>query len=142
MLTDRWMGACALLIAMTTTTVAAANASAAQDKPAKQAITGCLQGPLPTDEYSVSLRPDAATNTSGTSTYRMTNVMTKGAPASTSIYVVVGTEKQMTAHLGHQVEVVGTTIPAPPGRPNSEPALRVESVKMVAEKCAPPAVRR
>ncbi len=140
--TDRWMGACALLIALTTTIVAAVDAPAAQDKPARQAITGCLQGPLPTDEYSVSLRPDAASNTSGTSTYRMTNVMTKGTPAGTSNYVVVGTEKQMTAHLGHQVEVVGTTIAAPAGRPNTEPALRVESVKMVAEKCAAPAARR
>jgi hypothetical protein len=106
MLIDKWMGTCALLIATTAAAAAAIDAPAAQDKSAKQTITGCLQGPLPIDEYSVSLRPDAATNTSGTSVYRVTNVMTKDVPATTSIYVLVARRHTVAESAGESAGAV------------------------------------
>jgi hypothetical protein len=136
MLITKWMGACALLIATGATAVAASQAPATQDKTARQTVTGCLQGPVPVDEYALSLPSDGATGASGAAvTYRLTGVAMKDAPRGTTIFMLMGNEKQMSPHLGHQVQIVGTTITTPQGRAGKEPALRVESVKMVSAKC-------
>lgn len=169
MLTRRWIGTCAMGLAIGATAVAALDA---QGTTAKQAtgkptvtLTGCLQGPIPDDEYALSLTPNGPVGTTGagaTLTYRLTNVTTKASPAS-AVYVVMGTEKQLSAHPGHQVQITGTIVdagprgtagettglatadqytgsavaaPRPARSTATEPMLRVESVKMVSATCA------
>lgn len=123
MLTKRWMGTCVMSIAIGATSVAGLDAQGAQaratDKPdgKKQTvtITGCLQGPLPADEYSLSFGPETAEGTSEVGpTFRLTNVTMKAMPASGATYLVIGSEKQLSAHLGHQVQIVGTIVDAGP----------------------------
>jgi hypothetical protein len=170
MVTKRWMGTCVMSIAIGAISVAGSDAQSAKaaDKPdgAKQTLTltGCLQGPIAGDEYAQSgARP--ARVSEANATYRLTNVTVKPAPAGAVTYLVVGNERQLSAQLGHQVEIVGPVVtpqprgttggtPAPPtadeyyestaGKPAQaarvtagEPTVRVESVRMVSAKCSP-----
>ena len=166
MLTRRWMGTCVMILAIGATSVAALDV---QGTTAKQGaakpmvtLTGCLQGPIPADEYEQSFAQPNPADVPGTMIFRLTNVTTKATPAS-AVYVVMGTEKQLSAHLGHQVQIIGTIVDARPrgtagdttglatadqytgsaaGAPQpartttTEPLLRVESVKMVSAKCS------
>ena len=93
-------------------------------------ISGCLQGPLPADEYS----PSAGAASTPDITLRLTNVTMKPMPAGSATYLVIGSEKQLSAQLGHQVQIVGTTQPARAA--TAEPAVRVESVRMLSAKCS------
>jgi hypothetical protein len=137
MLTKRLMETCVMSIAMgaicgagIAAQGATAKSTAAQDA-GKQTVTvtGCLQGPVPVDEYA----PSAADASAGGATFRLTNVTTKPMPANGTTYLVIGSEKQLTAQLGHQVQIVGT---AQPGRGGAaESAVRVESVRMLSTKC-------
>ena len=125
-------------LAIGATAVAAMNAQGANAK-GTVTITGCLQGPIPADEYALSFEPNAqAGNPDATlTTFRLTNVTTKATPASAR-YVVVGTEKQLAAHAGHQVEIAGTLLKTEQasGTTSAEPAVRVESVRMISAKCS------
>ena len=127
MLTKRWMGTCVMSIAIGATFGAGMDAQSASAT--KVTITGCLQGPVPVDEYS----PSAAGATAADVTFRLTNVTAKPMPASGATFLVIGSEKQLTAHLGHQVQIVGATQSARAA--TAEPAVRVESVRMVSAKC-------
>jgi hypothetical protein len=156
-------------IAIGATSVAGIDAQSAKaaDKPdgGKQTltITGCLQGPIAGDEYALSgFGPKGVSE--ATATFRLTNVTTKSTPAGAVTYLIVGNEKQLSAQLGHQVQIVGTVVtprprgttgdtPAPPtadeyyestaGKPGQparaaagEPTVRVESVRMVSTSCS------
>jgi len=169
MLTRKWMGTCVMSLAIGATSVAALDA---QGTTAKQGagkptvtLTGCLQGPIPADEYEQSFVGATPADAPGaTLIFRLTNVTTKATPAG-AVYVVMGTEKQLSAHPGHQVQITGTIVDAGPrgtagdmtglatadqytgstaGAPQAarttatEPMLRVESVKMVSAKCSQP----
>lgn len=132
----------------------------------KQAVTltGCLQGPVPTDEYALSLGPESARNAAdAVVTFRLTEVTTKTSPAGGATYLIVGTDKQLSGQLGHQVQIVGTSVDrgargtagdqrAEPTADQytgssagdktsaprtTEPTVRVESVRMISAKCTP-----
>src|SRR5687767_6900239 len=137
MLTKSWAGTFVMSLVIGATTLIAAQAPVADAK-GNVTIAGCLQGPIPQDEYALSLTPDGPVGTTGaTLTYRLTNVTTKAAPATPSIYMVVGAEKQLTAHLGHQVEIVGPILKTQPVAPatSAQPVVRVTSVRMVSAQC-------
>ena len=128
------IGVCAVTIAIGATSLGAIDGKG-PDAKGTVTLTGCLQGPiLPNDEYSPSVGGEGPRGASGTTTYRLTNVSTKAAAAGSTTYLLVGTEKQMSPQLGHQVQIVGTTIAPPTG---VEPTLRVESVRMMSAKCSP-----
>ena len=160
MLTRRWIGTCVMGIAIGAISVAGIAAQNA--KPKTVTLAGCLQGPIAGDEYAQSgFGPERASAASAT--YRLTNVTT--TPAGAVTYLVIGNEKQLSAQLGHQVQIVGTVVtpqprgttggtPAPPtadeyyestaGKPGQptraaagEPTVRAESVRMVSAKCSP-----
>jgi hypothetical protein len=145
MRTNRWIGTCAVVILVGATPVAGTQGSGPQakaterrDDQKKLTLTGCLQGPLQLgDEYANSFPSDVTTGTSGREmAYRLTGVATK-EPGGIDTYVLMGFEKQLSPHLGHQVQIVGTAAPQPTRVSNGQSALRVESVKMVSAKCAP-----
>lgn len=125
-------------------------------------ITGCLQGPIASDEYASSgFGPQGVAEPSAT--FRLTNVTMKPMPPRGATYLIVGDEKQLSAQLGHHVQIVGTVVaPAPRGTTGAapadptadeyyesrtgktasstpgaadEPVVRVESVRMVSTKC-------
>lgn len=146
MLTNKWIGTCAVVVLVSATAVGGSQASGPQakaterrDDQKKVTLTGCLQGPLQLgDEYANSFPSDVATGTSGREiAYRLANVATK-EPGGSDTYMLMGTEKLLSPHLGHQVQIVGMAAPQPTRVSNGQSALRVESVKMVSAKCAPP----
>ena len=159
MLTRGWIGTCVMSMAIGAISVAGIAAQSAKTK--TLTITGCLHGPIAGDEYAQSgFGPQAAAQANAT--YRLTNVTTTPMPAGGAIYLVIGNEKQLSPHLGHQVQIVGTVVtpeprgttgnaPAPPtadeyyestaGKPKpaaaATPTVRVESVRTVSAKCSP-----
>lgn len=137
MLTKSLVGTFVMSLVIGATSVIAAQGPAAANAKGSVTIAGCLQGPIPLDEYALSLPSDPVGTSGATLTYRLTNVTTKAAPATPSIYQVVGGEKQLTPHLGHQVEIVGTILKAEPvaSKTSAQPAVRVQSVRMVSAKC-------
>jgi hypothetical protein len=146
MLTSRWIGTCAVAIAIGGAPIAGIDTAGAQTKATSRpddqktlTLTGCLQGPLQLgDEYANSFPSDVTTGTSGREmAYRLTSVTSK-QPGAADTYVLMGTEKQLSAHLGHQVQIVAAPAPQPTRVSNGQAALRVESVKMVSAKCAQP----
>jgi hypothetical protein len=137
MLIKRGIGTCAVMIAIGATSVVAVDVKGADAK-GTVTITGCLQGPLPADDYALSFAPKTPVSTSGAAmTFRLTNVTTKATPASAT-YIVIGTDKQLSSQLGHQVQIVGTIIKAdqPAAAVAAEPTMRVETVRMVSTKCS------
>ncbi len=137
MLIKRGIGTCAVMIAIGATSVAIDVKGA--DGKGTVTIAGCLQGPLPADEYALSFAPKTPVGTSGAAmTFRLTNVTTKATPASAT-YMVIGTEKQLSSQVGHQVQIAGTIIktdqPAAAAAA-AEPTMRVETVRMVSAKCS------
>ena len=90
----------------------------------------------------------AASSTSGGGAVGTTGAA--GAPSSSTsasagtTYRLDADDEKLTPHVGHRVEIVGTSAPmadssaarsAEPGRAPS-PSLKVESIKMVAQSCA------
>jgi len=69
-----------------------------------------------------------------------TPVGTTGAAPAATRYRLEGDEKTISPHLNHQVEITGTVSPATAGSATgattAAPTLKVESLKMVAAKCA------
>jgi len=109
--------------------------------PAKMVISGCIQN------------APAAAATAGTTgagapaapsaKFVLANAKAAAAAAGaapvSARYQLDGEEKTVSTHLNHQVEITGTVQPVSlttPGAGPGGPMLRVESVKMVAEKCS------
>ena len=138
MLTKSLVGTFVMSLAIGATSVIAVDVPGANAKGAVT-IVGCLRGSPPADEYALSL-PNNPVGTSGAEmvTYRLTNVTMKAMPTAAKTWVVVGTPKQFAAHAGRQVEIAGTIIKADPAARTiaPEPAVRVESVRMISAKCS------
>lgn len=98
----------------------------AQEAPAPETLTGCVQ---------------EAKTTDGGTAYLLSKVEGTSSP----MYVLNGAqETELASHVNHKIEVVGQVRqPAPPaeGAPAPDPkvlrppSVQVESVKMVAETC-------
>src|SRR2546430_1575340 len=56
-------------------------------------ISGCLQGPPPTQPA-----------------FRLTNATTIAPPSNGVTYFVIGAERQLRAQIGHRVRIVGTLL--------------------------------
>jgi hypothetical protein len=107
-------------------------------------ISGCIQN-APT----ASAAPGgAAATTSATAKYVLANaksaagasaVGTAGSATATR-YQLEGEDKTISPHVNHQVEITGSVQPAgagaAAGAAAAGPTLKVESVKMVANKCS------
>ena len=110
----------------------------------KVTISGCIQN-APT----ASATPGGAAAPSGPAAkWVLANakaaaggsaVGTAGSATATR-YQLEGEEKAITPHVNHQVEITGTVQPAgagaAAGAAAAGPMLKVESVKMIADKCS------
>jgi hypothetical protein len=162
-----------LSVGMTAATFLMTAALAAQAPPPQQPNTTPQQPPSQPQQRSESAAGKitvsgciAKAEQPGTQGFVLTNATT-GAASSTSGGGAVGTtgagapsastsasaaltyrldadDEKLTPHVGHRVEIVGTSAPmadssaarsAEPGRP-AAPSLKVESIKMVAQTCA------
>jgi hypothetical protein len=111
-------------------------------------MSGCLEGPINTgDEYALSFEPEPVRG-AGVTRFRLTNVTMKPMPAADATYVVIGNQEQLSAQLGRRVQIVGTIVPPPRQdtavtgtsgltAPAATPTVRAQSVRRVADKCAP-----
>jgi hypothetical protein len=112
----------------------------------KVTISGCIQN-APT----ASATPGGATPSAGgaAAKFVLANakaatgagaVGTAGAAATATRYQLEGEEKTISPHVNHQVEITGTVQPAgagaAAGAAAAGPMLKVESVKMIANKCS------
>jgi hypothetical protein len=111
---------------------------------AKVTITGCIQN-APT----ASATPGgAAPTTSAAANYVLANakpaagrsaVGTAGSAAATR-YQLEGEDKTISPHVNHQVEITGAVQPpgagAAAGAAAAGPMLKVETLKMIANKCS------
>jgi hypothetical protein len=118
-------------------------APAAQATPSKMTISGCIQNapaaaatpggapPAPAAKFVLANAKAAA----GAGA-----VGTAGSAATATRYQLEGEEKTISPHVNHQVEITGTVQPAGAGAAaggaTAGPMLKVESVKMTAEKCS------
>jgi hypothetical protein len=107
-------------------------------------ITGCIQ-----NAPAASATPGgAATTASAAAKYVLANakpaaggsaVGTAGSAAATR-YQLEGEDKTISPHVNHQVEITGTVQPAGAGAAvgaaAAGPMLKVESLKMIANKCS------
>ena len=119
---------------------------ATQDqKPAAQAakvtISGCIQNAPTATAGAAPSTPAAASKfeLAGAKMVSQVPVGTSGTGAAITRYRLEGEENTITPHLNHQVEITGTLSPAPAaGAPGATavPMLKVESLKLVAEKCS------
>jgi hypothetical protein len=108
-------------------------------------ISGCIQN-APT----ASATPGgAAATTPAAAKYVLANakaaagaaaVGTGGSAATATRYQLEGEEKTIAPHVNHQVEITGTVQPAgagaAAGAAAAGPMLKVESLKMIANKCS------
>jgi hypothetical protein len=102
----------------------------------KITVTGCIEkGDQPTDFVLANASIGAAKPDAPSAT---------GTAGSKMKYTLVGKSDELTKHMGHRVEVVGTAAPAAPsssaapsaaGAAASAQRLQVESVKMIAAEC-------
>ena len=126
------------------------SAQAGQDKPAQQpsaapgkvTISGCIQNAPAAPGAADAAAADAAK-------FVLANAKISGGAAGGGAvgttgtaaprYQLQGEEKTISPHVNHQVEITGTVQSAPAGGAAGAaagPTLRVDSVKMVADKCA------
>ena len=99
---------------MTTVAMAATSALAAAPDATKKTVTvtGCLQGPLATDEYA----PSTSAGTPGgpaepTPLFRLTNATMRPGAGRITI-AVAGNQTRLLAEVGHQVRITGVVIDA------------------------------
>jgi hypothetical protein len=104
---------------------------------AKTTISGCIQNAPPAAPAAGGAAPAAAASKfdlANAKTVTPAPVGTTGTAAVTR-YRLEGDDKLLTPHLNHQVEITGTIAPASAVGAAASPALKVESVKMVAATC-------
>jgi len=147
MMSQMWKTGTLVAIALTATVAAQQPPPAAQQPPPtappasradssdKVVVTGCIQrgiqSPVGTTGAPGAAAADAAKF-----------ILTKASPASDATatpktYRLDADDSQLTAHVGHKVEVTGTVDAKPaPGDAASPAKLKVASVKMIAASCS------
>ena len=137
MMSKMWKTGTLVAIALTAATVAAqqppAPASSA-DSSDKVVFAGCIQRGLQS--------PIGTTGAAGAAAADSKFILTKASPVSDATatpktYRLDAEDSQLTAHVGHKVEVTGTVDAKPaPGDAASPAKLKVASVKMIAASCS------
>ena len=110
--------------------------------PAKMVISGCIQN-APAAAAAPAGTTGAGAPAAPSAKFVLANAKgaagAAGAAPVAARYQLDGEDKTVATHLNHQVEITGTVQSASlttPGAGSGGPTLRVESVKMVAEKCS------
>ena len=144
MMSQMWKTGTLVAIALTVAATVAAQQpppAAAPSSADKVVVTGCIQQApqLPVGTSGAAATPD-------TSKF----ILTKASPASDATatpktYRLDADDSQLTAHVGHKVEITGTLDAAKPAAVAGDPAppaaaspskLKVSSVKMIAASCS------
>ena len=147
MMSQMWKTGTLVAIALTATVAAQQPPPAAQQPPPtappsaradssdKVVVAGCIQrgiqSPVGTTGAPGATAADAAKF-----------ILTKAAPvtdatATPKTYRLDADDSQLTAHVGHKVEITGTVDAKPaPGDAASPAKLKVASVKMIAASCS------
>ena len=148
MMSQMWKTGTLVAIALTATVAAQQPPPAAQQPPPASApaaradssdkvvVTGCIQRGIqsPVGTTGAPGAPAAADAAKF--------ILTKASPASDATatpktYRLDADDSQLTAHVGHKVEVTGTVDAKPaPGDAASPAKLKVASVKMIAASCS------
>ena len=113
---------------------------------AKVMIAGCIQTAPPAAPAAGAAPAPAAAAKFDLANAKVVSsgpVGTTGAAPTAMRYRLEGDDKTISFHVNQQVEITGTVSPAtatgPAGTTTAAPMLKVESVKMVAATCPPPA---
>jgi hypothetical protein len=146
MMSQMWKTGTLVAIALTATVAAQQPPPAAQQPPPtaapaaradssdKVVVTGCIQRGIQS--------PVGTTGAPGAAAADAKFILTKASPASDATatpktYRLDADDSQLTAHVGHKVEVTGTVDAKPaPGDAASPAKLKVASVKMIAASCS------
>jgi hypothetical protein len=113
--------------------------AAAAAQAGKVTISGCIQNAPTATAGAAPSTPALASKfeLAGAKMVSQVPVGTTGTGAATTRYRLDGEEKTITPHLNHQVEITGTLSPAAGAAgATAVPMLKVESLKLVAEKCS------
>ena len=141
-MSQMWKTGTLVAIALTAVaTVAAQQPPPAQQPPAsapsasdKVVVTGCIQRGIQSPVGTTGAASAAAADASKF-------ILTKASPASDATatpktYRLDAEDSQLTAHVGHKVEVTGSIGAKPaPGDAAAPSKLKVTSVKMIAASC-------
>ncbi len=145
MMSQMWKTGTLVAIALTATATIAAQQPpgppSAQQPPAASApsssdkvvVTGCIQRGIQS--------PVGTTGAAGAAADASKFILTKASPASDATatpktYRLDADDSQLTAHVGHKVEVTGSIDAKPaPGDAAAPSKLKVASVKMIAASC-------
>jgi hypothetical protein len=143
MMSKMWKTGTLVAIALTATATVAAQQPPAAAPPASPAdssdkvvVTGCIQRGIQS--------PIGTTGAAGAAAAADASkfILTKASPASDATatpktYRLDAEDSQLTAHVGHKVEVTGTLDAKPaPGDAAAPSKLKVVSVKMIAASCS------
>ena len=140
MMSKMWKTGTLVAIALTATaTVAAQQPPAPASAPTssdKVVVTGCIQRGIQS--------PVGTTGAGGAAAAADASkfILTKASPASDATatpktYRLDAEDSQLTAHVGHKVEITGTLDAKPAAGDAAAPSkLKVASVKMVAASCS------
>jgi len=107
--------------------------------PAKMVISGCIQNAPAATAATTGGGAPAALSAKFVLANAKAAAGAAGAAPVAARYQLDGEEKAVSTHLNHQVEITGTVQAAAlttPGAGTGGPMLKVESVKMVADKCS------
>jgi hypothetical protein len=143
MMSQMWKTGTLVAIALTATATIAAQQpppASAQQPPApsssdKVVVTGCIQRGIQSPVGTTGA-PGAAAAADASKF-----ILTKASPvadatATPKTYRLDAEDSQLTAHVGHKVEITGTLDAKPaPGDAAAPSKLKVASVKMVAASC-------
>ncbi len=145
MMSQMWKTGTLVAIALAATATIAAQQPpgppSAQQPPAASApsssdkvvVTGCIQRGIQS--------PVGTTGAAGAAADASKFILTKASPASDATatpktYRLDADDSQLTAHVGHKVEVTGSIDAKPaPGDAAAPSKLKVASVKMIAASC-------
>jgi len=137
MMSQMWKTGTLVAIALTATATIAAQQppgpAAAPDSSDKVVVTGCIQRGLQS--------PIGTSGAAGAAADASKFILTKASPvtdatATPKTYRLDAEDSQLTAHVGHKVEITGTIDAKPaPGDAAAPSKLKVASVKMVAASC-------
>jgi hypothetical protein len=138
MMSQMWKTGTLVAIALTATATVAAQQppapASAPNSSDKVVVTGCIQRGIQSPVGTTGAAGAAAADASKF-------ILTKASPASDATatpktYRLDADDSQLTAHVGHKVEVTGSIDAKPaPGDAAAPSKLKVASVKMVAASC-------
>jgi hypothetical protein len=137
MMSQMWKTGTLVAIALTATATVAAQQppapASSPDSSDKLVVTGCIQRGLQS--------PIGTSGAAGAAADASKFILTKASPVSDATatpktYRLDADDSQLTAHVGHKVEIAGTLDAKPvPGDAAAPSKLKVASVKMVAASC-------